>query len=211
MTRLSSRGSSILQIIIASVIAGTGFLYFGRSILSSRKQSLNLHEAVVAESYATELLEFFRSHSDTELKKYLEKNPITGSAATKKLYKLCAHINILDRKGNKLLNEDPIAALPLNSLDGITPDTRANRWYQVQVANITGDAAKDEIKIRKDLCAATAKEISFNGQPKAAFLLTNDEKFLVTVGLSWYGKGKNPEEKELKRVVLTTVLPDNHP
>lgn len=196
-------GFSLIGTVLATVLVTVSILYWIKSSVDSRNQQVVQKHSLVASLYASELLELFRSHKSDRLKTILSKHPTHSLAAP---YPLCAHINLLDRKSGKILNADPIAELPEgNLLDGATLQTRANRYYQVQVVNIKGDASNDAITVNPGACVKTAKDITLSGRTPAAgesFTLTSDERLMVTVGVSWFPKGK----KEPQQVVISTVL-----
>lgn len=202
----SKQGSQILYLIIASVIVIMGVLYFAKSLIYSREQSAQLNQSVIAESYAVELLELLRSHSPEQLKSNFSKNPIDSKLDP---YKFCAHINLLNRNDGVLLNEDSLATMPPTILDGNSSKTKANRYYQIQVANVKGDAKNDSIIVNKDLCKNTAKEIYLNGDTPAkgeTIELGTDDRFIVTVGVSWLQKDKKGDN--VKQVVLSSLIPE---
>ncbi|MBI1859319.1 MAG: hypothetical protein HYR96_00160 [Deltaproteobacteria bacterium] len=202
----SNRGSQMLYLIIASVIVIMGVLYFSQSLMYSRKQSVELNHTVIAENYAAELLEYLRSQTPQQLKANFSKNPVN---ATLGAYKFCAHINLLNRTDGVTLNLDPIAALPPSVLDGATPQTKANRYYQIQIADIEGTAASDSITVNKNYCANTAKEVFLYNIPQGAgetVGLLKNERFIITVGVSWYQRDKSGNN--LKQVVLSTLIPE---
>lgn len=230
------RGITLVEVIMATMVVTVGFFYFGKGNVIGRKQALGINETLLAQAYATELLEYFRSHKPERLKSYLEINPIkrescpncpiTGcgtalcvscSACPFGGYKFCSNINILDRTyfvpltlATNTLNADPLAELPQpNPLDNQGPTGRANRWYQIQIV----DVSATPLAPRKDLCAFNATEICLFKPPPNPCTgipgpqrLNQYEKFLVTVGVSWIARSKTPGE--LKRVVLSTIIPD---
>ncbi len=204
---MNRSGSTLLSVVFAAVILAAGIVGLLMTQSMWRDKAIALNETIIAESYATELLEFFRSFTDDGLRDYLSKNPINGNTTVAGLYKFCSHINLLDRTSGTILNGDPVADLPPdNRLDA--RQGRANRFYQVHVVNIAGTAAQDELIVRKDLCARTAKEIYFyNRTPDAPIQLGKDEKLFVSVGVSWMTRTKRPMAK---RIVLSTFLPDKH-
>ncbi len=203
----SNRGSQILFLVIASVIVIMGVMYFAKSLMYSREQSAQLNESVIAESYAVELLEFLRSQTPEQLKANFAVNPIDSNLEP---YKFCSHVNLLNRSDGIVLNEDPIARMPSTILDiGTSAKTKANRYYQVQVADIKGTAVSDTIQVNKDLCKNSAKEVFLNGNAKVGaetIELLPDERFILTVGVSWLQKDKTGEN--VKQVVLSSLIPE---
>lgn len=153
-----------------------------------------------AETYASELLEFFVSHTSDQLKRYLEINPVDGlSTGGLGAYPLCSHVNILDRVRGAVLNSDPIAELPVFNDAGAPIGLKANRFFQVQIVDMT------TMNVRRDICDKTARQIFLFGRAPAAGETTGlaeNERFLITVGMTWPG-GRN----NIERVVLSTVIP----
>lgn len=195
-------GITIIELVVAlGLILGSVF-YFCHSLSSSRKAALHVRDTVIAESYATELLEFLRSHTSDQLKQYLAVNPINP---TFNPYFFCSHINILDRAADKLLNENPIATLPqVSSLPG-SGNLRPNRYFQIQIVDIKS------LAINKNRCANTAKEVYIFGRtpvlPGETIALQADERFLITVGVSWIPSDQSLQN--VKRVVLTSLIPSS--
>ena len=141
-----------------------------------------------------------------QLKANFSKNPIDSKLEP---YKLCAHINLLNRDDGVILNEDPLARLPPITLDGNTAKTKANRYYQIQIANIKGDDKNDAITVNKDRCANTAKDLYLNGNAPAkgeTVELGPDERFVITVGVSWLQRDKKGDN--VRQVVLSSLIPE---
>lgn len=179
------KGFSLLSTLCSIVILSIGFGIASHALSLSRKSAARLSKTLIAEAYAMELVEYFRSQTNGRLAQYLNENPVNGALSP---YKLCAHINLLDRTTGILLNEDPLAALPpLSALDGATLGTKANRFYQVQVVDTIS------LTVNTTKCGMAA------GAPGP------NEKYFVTVGVSWVTPD-NPSEPP-HRVVLTTLLP----
>lgn len=204
-------GSTLITVAVSGVILFSSLFYFLRGLGQGGMASASLQNTTVAEWYAMELLEFLRSHRNDQLKGYLQENPFKKTTCSQcGPYPLCAHINYLDRKENFIVNEDPIAELPtsnpLNAGDG---PLRANRFYQVSIVDAVGDAEHDEMKLQKQFCAYTANQICLaNLEPTAEekIKLKPNDRFLITVGVTWVPKGKTIAEE--KSVVLSTLLPD---
>lgn len=181
------RGFSILSVVVATAIVGAAFAYSQINTVSLRKVSLETADKVIADTYATELLEYLRSQPSVDLIEYLKTNPSGGAG----IYPLCAHINIIDRRNAAVINPDPIAALPANPLDGTTPQLRSNRFYQVNVIDLSTMTIKTD-----PYCNRTALTMP---------ALSASERLLVTVGVSWVPKGQ--VAANAKRVTMSTVLP----
>lgn len=203
--RAARRGDSLISVLLSVFAILVGFVWFARSQSSAGRASAGLQSNLVAEAYATELLEYFRSQTPDRLKANLATNPISATDAP---YPLCAHVNLLDRPDTTaaktiLLNEDPLAALPVpNALDGSDARRAANRFYQVQVVNLK------TLAVRKDLCGLTAAQTLLFGRAPTGMetgSFTVDDRFLVTVGVSWVPKDRNADD--VKRIALTAVIP----
>jgi len=189
-----TKGFGILEVLIAVTLFSLIAYATSGGLASTQAKTATLRREAIALSLATELLEFFRSLSGAELNLYLSKNPITG--LNTKLYPLCSHINLLDRKHSTpghaiLLNADPLAELPLSPLSRGDKNKDVNRFYQVQVVNI------------KTQDVVTTKCGSL---PPYDFDRLNfpDERFQVTVGVTWF----NPNGDTPQRIVMTAILPD---
>lgn len=199
---VKERGATLLSVLIGSTITALGIYCFITNASLSVKSAAKMHDSVVAEAYVSELLEFFRSFKARQLREYLKKNPLTLSTSVTDLYKLCSHVNILDRDTNKLLNDDPLANLG--------PSTFAsslrlpNRFYQIQIVDMK------TLALNSDLCDKTAAQIYFYGESipvslPSKYQLKQSETFLITVGLSYFERTRsNPD---VQRVVLSAVLP----
>lgn len=209
---IDRRGVSLISLIVVSaMIAGIIFLAL-QNLRTNDAVAAKVENTVVAEIYATELLELFRSMGSADLAGYLANNPYrpplnpSGScsgctnctepacAACRQCerYFLCAHINILDRAsaGGTVVNPDPLAALPANNLlDGNTPATKANRFYQVQVI--------DPITLAADASVCTSNTASIS--------LLASQRFFVTVGVTWVPHGKTVADSE--RIVMSALIP----
>lgn len=180
----SKRGVSIISVVISSAIVVSAIVFAqsgNRGLLQVQQHS---QERLIADGYATELLELLRSYSTADLVNYLKTNPAGGASP----YPFCAHVNILNRATNKIYNRNPIAELPENPLDG--PKGKANRFFQVRVVDMKTLAVKNN-----PYCAQNAQTMT---------ALAADDRLLVTVGVSWIPKtGK----AGVQRVALSTVLP----
>lgn len=227
----SNQGLSMPATILASAIAATGLFYFIQSTRSMTLQAKSLHEKVVAESYASELLEYLRSHEEIRLDTNLATNPFasspycTANPTECAPYPYCAHINILDRTTGTIVNEHPIAALPdsptENPLFRGEAKFKANRWFQVQIVDLadvvlTSDPScnsttKDcgKITLRTEHCDKNAAQTRFPKQAAGgATVLNPSETYLITVGVSWLPrKVAQPTMDDVKRVVLSTIIP----
>lgn len=184
-------GGLVLTLSVSMVVMAFG---------SSKRLSTLQRQKALAESYATELLEAFRSMTGMQLNNYLSSNPI--NAAILSAYPLCAHINILDRNSNEVLNADPRADLGPTRLDG--ENGPANRFYSVQVINMQTRLFVDA-HCNKTPCQgpAPACDPVTNANQYQYNPLDPRERFFVTVGVSWVPQGLPP-----KRTVFSTVIPE---
>ena len=167
---------------------------------SSNAESLTL-EKVQSEQFASELLEYFRSLSSAQLKDYLNNSP--GPT----VYDLCSHINIIDPSQKSscaltILQPDTRAELPISELGNPgsctvvpcagNPQTNCyvnsgpNRFYQVQIVDLENNLAAR--------CGTTATALGPN------------ERYLVTVGVSWL----NSDNSVRQQVQLSTILARNN-
>ena len=178
---------SLLSLTVSIFLVIMGFYLFMRTSVQSRKQQQVISQSVVAELYASELIELFRAMGAGGLSDYFEDNPRNASFSP---YFYCAHINLMDRESGTLLNEDPLAALPYSILDAGASAFRGNRFYQIQVIDIK------TLTLNLDFCRHSADTAPDLGA---------DERFLVTVGVSWIPRGK--KRSDVKRVVLSMVIP----
>ena len=190
---LSESGLSLLEVVISVFLLTVAILGASESWYSSYKLGSDHGDTLLAEAYSVELLEFFRSFRPRRLANYFSVNRYDpGNLLGLGAYTLCAHINLLDRANTNILNEDPVAQLPLNRLDGNNDPIRANRYYQIQVVNM------DDLTVNVARCNTTTE---------GGFSLAPNERFLITVGTSWIGTGN--ESGKVKRVVFSTILPES--
>lgn len=196
-------GFSVISSLISMVILLVVALQFSRSVASVRKLNSQIQQNLQFGMYASELVEYFRSMRPNQVFAHLGVNPVTGATDVHSLYKLCAHINVLDRESGILANSDSIAALP----EGLTRqksktnfDTRPNRFYIVQIVNLK------TLQVNKTFCDRTTRK------PGGSLMTTGDlgpdERIQVTVGVSWVTpSGPESSQGAVERVVLTTVIP----
>lgn len=187
---------NIVMIAASGVIIILASLYFNASSVSLRKQSQALSQSVYAEAQASELLEFFAAMSSNEALTFLRKNPLNrdfpapSPASPFTPYKMCSHINIVDRESGKIINADPLADLPEDSpLVVEKTKGKPNRFYQVQVVDA------ETLSLKPNYCK----------QEPGTFTLASNERLLVTVGMTWVPLNTRPDELP-RRVVLTTLL-----
>jgi hypothetical protein len=187
-------GYSLISVTVASVIFFMGLLMFARSAASSRAESRDPMTRLLAETYASELLEYFRSLSTAQMSVYLSTNPYTKLGTIRDRYPLCSYVNLLDRRHPphaNILNRDPLAVLPPTPLDAGDGELAANRYYQVRIINVRTNM------IRTDVCGAIPPyEFDFENRP--------NERYLVTVGVTWMAENKQWP----KHIALSTILMD---
>lgn len=197
------KGWSLISLVVGFLIIVMGSFIFARNIVAMRKHSLHLRQTLVAEMLAVELLEFLRSFTPDGLRTYLSTNPVN---ATKNPYPLCAHINLLDRTNSTpskilILNRHPAATLPISPLSDASNPMAANRYFQIQVVNAR------TLGFNRSYCDKRMTQIClFNricsvGQTQ----LSEHERFLLTVGVSWFPKGKTTD---VRRIVLLAITPE---
>lgn len=173
--------------LIAGTLVAVAALWSAQELASQKRNHADLRRSVRAGNYATELAEMFRSwDSSARLLAYL-KTPV----APAKPAELCAHVNLLDRVNGKVLNEDPMARLPDAALGATEASFAApSRSYRVHVV--------DALTLQPDM--------SFCGAlPAAAPPLGPNQRFLVTVTVSWVPPGS--DLGNMKHVAVSTMLP----
>lgn len=178
----------LIQIAVGGMILIGALVYYMRATKQVSKQRTASRQLVTAELLAQELSEAFRSlESGATLRNYFQTNPVNGTLSP---YLLCAHINVLDRNNNSVLNPDPRADLAASTLDGGSPKLRANRYYQIQVIDL------NSMTVDPSFCG---KKIT---DPPA---LSANQRYLISVGVSWVPKEAGLAD--LKTVSLATLLP----
>ncbi len=197
----SGSGISVVSALVSMAIVGLAFVLYSRGIETSRALVKNSRNSVLAEVWASELLELFRAMTTTQTLTYLSKNPYYPGAALCPPtctsgcpdacfpYTLCSHVNLLDRSNASTLNQDPLAQLPPLSLDGGSTATATNRFYFVQVVDVS----------------TLTPNTSYCGQtPTPSTVLATNERLFVTVGVTWV---LNQDVSNVRRVSLTTLIP----
>lgn len=207
-----NRGSALLGVLLGgSMIAFVLFCYSYTSA-DIRRVEIQSYQAGHAQLMAIELMEYLRAMGTSRIIGHLAKNPHNGSTALANLYPLCAHINLLDRVGNNLLNRDPLAETVPNPLlnpgQGTGLSLQANRYYQVQVINIQTQA------LNSSLCDRKMRNGS--GQVlQPSDLMSTDERLFVTVGVTYMPR--NPSSTTgsglitPQSVVLSSIIPGDSP
>ncbi len=183
---IKSRKGTVM-ITVGSLLVITAFLGSIVGALSSRNQSVRLYKRNLAQIYATELIELFRSKNTSELASYLLN---LG-------HPLCAHINIIDRDNNNtIINADPNVDLGPTQLDLVIDENTvkpANRFFLVQVMDMN-TMLPDNSKCNRTDYDALLTELEAE----------TTKKFFVTVGLSYFPMR---ESVDPERVVLSTIIP----
>ena len=180
-------GSTLISVMIAGAIGVLLSMIFTQSLSYTRKAVIQFRNRAVAEDYATELLELFRSLSRDQINQYLMVNPVTSSNVPGDRYPFCAHTNLLDHASGQYLNPDPLANLPPNLLNRGAIPLLSNRFYQIQVVDLVTMASKSVV-------CDTVAPYDFVANP--------GDGFLVTVGVSWPSSTK----RLFERVVLSTLI-----
>ncbi len=202
MRRFSKGSTEILAAIAATVAAG--IVLYSVATLTKATSSVATQdlETVVADAYASELLELFRSETPTGFEAHLITNPVNSSLGA---YPLCAQINIADTStSGNILNRDPLADIvsaPITSGSStLLPPYREiatatgpgqnlpNRFYQAQVVDMT------TLQVDTSYCGQTITP---------TFSLGTNETYLVTVGVTWNSVTQN----KIRSVVVSDVLP----
>lgn len=181
---MNQSGSSLLMSLVLIFFISLVFFVLLNQGVFFRGVEEKVGQDALAQIYASELLEFFRSfESSTKLKQYLKDNPTgTGNA-----YFFCRPVNVLDRATGNTLNPDPLANLPPSRL------LSAFRFYQVQVFNASNKAPDNS------WCNRSFDDPSFD-------LSGNEtERVMVTVGVSFAPDPHDPSK--VKQVVLSALLP----
>lgn len=184
----SSRGIGLVEVVVVSALIAVATTLYVGSLLRQTRQAKAHSEKVLAELYASELLEAFASlQTGAKLKTFLGVNPVSSSLSP---YFLCSHINVLDRASNRILNSHPVAEgeLRLGNFD-VSSKTRANRFFSVQVINI------QTLQVEPSFCS-----YHINSAPA----LATNQRYLLTVGVSWVPEGERVEQ--VREVALSHVL-----
>lgn len=161
---------------------------------SARRSELSSTRRLLAENYAAELMETFQSQKGSDILNYLATNPFNAGLSP---YFLCAHINLLDRAHStsanaSLLNPDPNADLPFSQLGSSSANFSGNRYYLVQVM----DVSVDPPVVKSQYCNKAATTYA----PGAA-----TERLMVSVGVTWVEPKGNPSQPS--KVILSGVIP----
>ncbi len=141
------------------MIVFISLVYCAKVLTASRRVATTGWDHVVAEVYASELLELFRAMPTADLLAYLQTNPADDTLPP---YYFCADINLLDRATGARLNPDPVATLDTTPLDWAeTANLKPNRFYRVNIINIK------TLAINTARCVADARS---EGVPASAFV-----------------------------------------
>jgi hypothetical protein len=176
----SNSGLGLLTAIITAGILATAAFMVAYSLRQFRVSTTRSNQKLIAQSYTIELVEYFRSLTNTQLRNYL---------AASAPYALCASVNLLNRETGVVSNPEALANLPAAPLSsGLSGMTALNRFYRIEVIN------------RLTLAANAAA----CGQSPAVYARGADESFLVTVGTSWIDPQLGSDAREsLLSVMLT--------
>ena len=185
----SKSGFGLLNILIAFLIVTIGVGFYFKSLSHNHTQVLKSQDQVIANRYAAELLELFRSMTGTQLNNYLFNNAAKFTAGP---VPLCAHVNILDRTTGSIYNLDGLATLPVsNKLNRGNNIIAANRYYQVQIID------RNTLALDNAACGRTTP---YN------FVANPTKRFFVTVSVTYISRGGT--NADVQRAVLTTMLPE---
>lgn len=189
MHRGSERGDTFLTAILAAALIAGGFFFFSRSMVVRSKSADQSSRKVLAEGFASELLEYFRSLSSSKLNHYIQNN---GN------YPLCSRVNLLDRVTGVTALPDAIADLPSSALNNLEPNSQPNRSYLIQVADWNAASPANTLVAVAAACGTSAPY---------DFALNSTHHYLVTVSVSWVPPGKTVLEAQ--NISLSTVLPES--
>ena len=179
-----NRGLSLIELMASLAITSVGLILFTSSGTRLSNASRRLKDYIAAEALGMEVLELFRSQTSARFQQYLQTSGTAGP------YLLCSHNNILDRVSGTVTNPDPLADLPSVTLgENSSPKLSPNRFVLVEVVDMT----TMQPNIADCLLDATT------------VVLGPNERFYVTVGVSWIPKGKNVAD--VTRVVMSTIIP----
>ena len=184
--------------IVGMTLVGSALLMGVLSVRSNRQSENKTFRKVIAEQYASELLEFFRSLSSTEFKAYMQ-----ASAP----YPLCPKVNLINSSvqpncantftqpdANALIS-DPILGnsldcapiqCPGNATQTCFFNNGVNRYYQVQVLDISNNMQPVQ---------AACGSVNYN--------LGTNERYSVTAVMTWAEKGGDGLRDQIQ---LSTVL-----
>ncbi|MCB0418647.1 MAG: hypothetical protein H6617_10195 [Bdellovibrionaceae bacterium] len=158
-------GYALLSLLVAGSILSLSVLFAQSSLLQVRVQQVRVNRRLIAQSYATELIEYFRSMTNDLLLSYLRRTPSAASP-----YSLCQRVNEVDRRTGTIRLPDPLASLPQSATDNpVWGLAAANRYYQVEVL--------DRLSLTPVSAAC--------GQSPSSYTRRENESFFVTVGVSW--------------------------
>lgn len=201
---LEKKGQILMGVVIAAAVISTALFFYQRGFINVKRKSLSFSQRLLADLSVSELAEFFRSQSPAAILNYLAATPTAASP-----YPLCAHINIMDRAGNHLVNRDDLAALGPSWLDsgatfnlhGTTYNGMANRFYQVFVVDAS------TMQIVSAHCNQTAAQLVTAGG------LVGNEKLLVAVGVSWIPKSYSGDTLAsiVNKASASVLIPGTYP
>ena len=178
------RGATLVGTLIGAVVVLLSAKAFASVLSSAKHLEKSNRDRAYVQMHLAELIETFRSlGSGTFYNQYYRRLP--------QAYPLCSHINLIDRTNipGNIINPDPNVELAPNFLlQGTSAGRRPNRFYQVQIINI------------QTLAINTAP--CMTGAPPYVYDPGGNERFTITVGISW----TDPKQADANREVLTTVL-----
>lgn len=204
----NQRGVALItSVLVSGIIISAASLSISQMVKG--RKSVRVFEARnAAEDFAAELLEFFVGFTTLQLGGYLRRNIPQFSALVQR-HPLCAHVNLLDRTATLptgpqiIMNADPLAALPANSVieNAQSSKFRANRFYQVMVVDSTtlapNPAACGRIPDPNNAVPCGVRGVS-------DYVLCAGERFMVAVGVSFVPFGK--DETSLERISLSAMV-----
>lgn len=186
----SERGVSLVGVIVLTALIGIMVFMYIQQANSVRKREAMLQEQMYAQVHASELLETLRAFETwTILNTYLATTP----------YSTCAHLNILNRGNNTVVNPLPIANVESSTLKNV------NRYVQIQFFDPNANS------VESFWC-----NVAFNNR-FGGFLRrvqgginydlngSSDLRALIVVGVSW--EASEAAGGGIQEVALSTLLP----
>lgn len=155
-----NRSGYILMNVIGLVLISLTFAFAFSTVSSAQKDQRKTSEILIAQTFVSELLEYFASMTATQIES------IYGSQ------QLCTYRNVLNRSSGSYFGSDTLANLPSNLLQNA--NNPANRYYRIDVIDVTTQTLRP--------CPSTTTVLTANR--------LKGEFFQFTVGVSWVSKTK---------------------
>jgi len=183
-SQTTRRGFSLISCIIGMAIFAGVIVAFLSSDSKNQEQTRATMSSAMADAYASELLELFRAHTAARLNTYL--SGLSGGP-----FQLCENLNLIDRAGSSATTpvyqrRVAMADLPTGVFAAAGFKQAANRYFKVEIIDIK------TLVPNATRCGTLPP-----------YVLAANERFLVTVGVSWIPPGRTE-----KAVILSSVLPN---